>query len=96
MTGTFFAFLVLGVAYFGMWWLGRHPAQVIYEDYVRSAAWRQRARDCKTRAGWRCEGCGSKNDLQAHHRTYARLGRERPSDLVCLCDGCHRAEHGLD
>lgn len=31
--------------------------------------------------------------LHVHHRTYARFGNERPSDLEVLCDSCHNAEH---
>lgn len=37
---------------------------------------------------------GQRNDgelqiLEVHHRTYARRGYERDSDLVALCWGCH-------
>ena len=32
--------------------------------------------------------------LHVHHKTYARFGgRERPADLVVLCDACHRQRH---
>jgi hypothetical protein len=26
---------------------------------------------------------------------YSNLGHEQPGDVVVLCDGCHRAIHGL-
>jgi hypothetical protein len=29
-----------------------------------------------------------------HHLTYARLGRERPGDLLAVCEACHGALHG--
>lgn len=37
---------------------------------------------------------GERNDvemqgLEVHHRTYERLGNERPEDLVALCWCCH-------
>lgn len=30
-----------------------------------------------------------------HHRTYERLGRERPADLTVLCESCHQRYHGV-
>jgi hypothetical protein len=34
--------------------------------------------------------------LEVHHRTYERLGRERPEDLLVLCEKCHAVEHGRE
>jgi 5-methylcytosine-specific restriction endonuclease McrA len=85
---------ILCTLYSCAWLFSRSPI-VVYEDYIRSSRWREKARDCKSRAGWRCARCGSTENLQAHHKTYARLGRERPTDLECLCDGCHETEHQL-
>jgi 5-methylcytosine-specific restriction endonuclease McrA len=65
-----------------------------YEEYTRSWEWRQKAKEAKARAGWQCALCTSAECLEAHHRTYDRLGRERPSDLVVLCWRCHRKHHG--
>lgn len=39
--------------------------------------------------------CGSKGNLQLHHRTYKRLGREHLSDLVPLCKIHHEQAHNL-
>lgn len=69
--------------------LGLRP-KVDYHAYLQSSAWRRRARACYQRAGYRCQVCNSPRSLQAHHRTYERLGAERPADLTCLCDACHR------
>lgn len=33
--------------------------------------------------------------VQVHHVTYVRLGRERPEDIVGLCDDCHYGAHAL-
>lgn len=60
-----------------------------YRAYLRSRAWRKRANDAKRRAGYRCQVCNGAENLQAHHRTYERLGHERPGDLTVLCDACH-------
>jgi 5-methylcytosine-specific restriction endonuclease McrA len=63
-----------------------------YYEYIKSQAWRQRANEAKKRAGYRCQVCNKHRDetqLDAHHRTYERLGRERPEDITVLCRGCH-------
>lgn len=65
---------------------------VDYYTYIRSAQWRQRANEAKRRAGYRCQVCNrSSSDvvLNAHHRTYERLGNEHPDDITVLCRDCH-------
>ena len=41
------------------------------------------------RTGGRCPVCRRKVDLQLHHNTYIRWGRERMKDVCILCDRCH-------
>jgi len=41
-----------------------------------------------------CERCRSVASRQIHHRTYVRLGHERPEDILALCRECHQAVHG--
>ena len=68
------------------------PRRVNYRQYLRSPEWKARARATKLRAGMRCQHCGVTGNfytLQAHHVSYARLGHERASDLIALCDKCH-------
>ena len=63
-----------------------------YKHYLTTAAWKQRAGDAKSRAGNRCQVCnvsGTVARLNTHHRTYERLGHERPEDLTVLCQDCH-------
>lgn len=64
-----------------------------YAAYLRSEHWQNvkrayfasgRPRDCFV--------CGG-GPVQIHHRSYARIGRERPRDLVALCRGCHEEVH---
>ena len=65
-----------------------------YDEYIKSDAWRKRARAAKKRAKGRCQICYSDGELHAHHRTYQRLGEEWPTDLTVLCSDCHRLVHG--
>lgn len=80
------------------------PARAVspeqYQAYIRSDDWRQKAERAKKRAGYTCQVCNhGPSDgrlLEAHHRTYARLGNEQPLDITVLCDECHGlfSKHG--
>lgn len=66
--------------------------RVDYYEYIRSPQWRRRADAAKRAAGDRCQVCNrhkSEVTLDAHHRTYERLGHERPEDVTVLCRDCH-------
>jgi len=69
------------------------PFDEWYREYLASPEWRTRAEEAKRRAGGRCMLCNSSGPLQAHHRTYDRVGNEAPDDLVALCDDCHAGYH---
>jgi hypothetical protein len=69
---------------------------VKYEEYLKTAAWAEKRKAAKKRANYRCQTCGvSHRKINAHHNTYERLGDELPSDLLVLCEPCHRTFHGL-
>jgi len=57
--------------------------------YLRSPHWRRTSAAARRRAGYRCEQCHRRTRLDVHHRTYERLGHERPEDLRALCRTCH-------
>ena len=68
-----------------------------YEAYINSTRWRNNpARLAELKAsGLRCRLCYAPEtevELQVHHRTYERLGRELAGDLLTLCKDCH---HGV-
>lgn len=60
-----------------------------YEKYITSEEWRDKANEAKRRADYRCQVCYSQDRLEAHHRTYLRLGREDDGDITVLCHDCH-------
>lgn len=64
-----------------------------YAEYLKSPEWAARSKATKERDGNRCRVCNSPDRLQAHHRTYERVGREAEGDLVTLCDPCHDLFH---
>jgi hypothetical protein len=65
-----------------------------YRAVMASGGWRRRRAAAIRRAGRRCQRCGVRGPLDVHHLTYRRLGRERPGDLLALCESCHGALHG--
>jgi hypothetical protein len=68
-------------------------SHVAYQDYLASEAWRARRRIMLKRSFHKCQVCGASDQLQIHHRTYDRLGNERPEDLTVLCGSCHTLFH---
>jgi hypothetical protein len=86
------------------WWRSRRPGGAggagghahsgRYRAVMGSAGWRRLRAATIRRAGRRCERCGARGPLDAHHLTYARLGRERPGDLLAVCERCHGVLHG--
>jgi len=66
-----------------------------YRKYITSPAWRcnpARLREFEA-AGFQCRLCPNSPArgyaLQAHHRTYERVGCEIDGDLTTLCQPCH-------
>jgi hypothetical protein len=68
-------------------------AKLSYAEYLLSPWWKSRSRQAKIKARWKCQRCGGKSGLQAHHRHYDTLGCERDCDLEVLCRACHEATH---
>ena len=57
-------------------------------------AYRQLSREVLARDGWRCQDCGTAQNLQIHHiRSRGRLGDDVEENLITLCAGCHKARH---
>lgn len=67
-----------------------------YYEYLNSPEWKKKSRAAKRREEYRCQLCYRHQDevqLDAHHRTYERLGHEKPTDIVVLCHDCHGKFH---
>jgi hypothetical protein len=74
--------------------------RVNYYEYIASPAWKRKANAAKEAAGYRCQVCNKGKDngaqLDAHHRTYERLGNECPEDITVLCHKCHGLYHRFE
>lgn len=72
-----------------------------YSQYLGSRHWqdvKRRWKDSKLYQGWVCHSanCRCKRGLSFHHRTYERLGREELSDIILVCENCHKKIHRLE
>jgi hypothetical protein len=71
-----------------------------YRQYIASADWQQRRKQF-LRPWTFCWGCmmprwlakiAYGQDINVHHKSYANLGNERPTDVTTLCRRCHEIE----
>ena len=46
------------------------------------------------RDGWRCQVCGSMQNLQVHHLKFrSQSGSDVEQNLITLCADCHKGVH---
>ena len=74
-----------------------------YNIYIQSKLWRDKKEYLLNKRGCKCEVCGTvpkisydmyrMTIINIHHKTYERFGNELESDLIILCDKCHKKIH---
>lgn len=65
-----------------------------YAEYLKTDEWQKTRRRALASAGVKCQMCSATDKpLNIHHNSYERLGYERPSDVICLCEPCHAKHH---
>lgn len=62
-----------------------------YSAFLRTPEWRALREEVFARDGGMCRMCKSKDNLRAHHISYAEL--LNPDNLVTLCNKCHEQVH---
>ena len=51
-------------------------------------------REALERDGWRCQVCGTKQNLQVHHLKFrSQCGGDEEQNLITLCATCHARIH---
>ena len=77
-------------------YLGKN--NITYNKYLKSPHWYslkirfRKSSYCKNQ----CWICGSKQNINIHHKTYRRIGKEWVSDLIELCRTCHKEVHEVE
>lgn len=77
--------------------IAEHIREMDYREFLDTPYWKAIARYVKYRAKYKCMLCGKSGILNVHHRNYECHGYELQrwsSELICLCDECHRKHHG--
>lgn len=64
-----------------------------YWDYLHSPMWYEKRDAVLRRDRYCCRVCGSRERVDVHHINYKRIFHERDSDLMVLCNSCHRLVH---
>lgn len=65
-----------------------------YSDKLKDGQWQRRRLEILQRDDFKCTVCGSTKLLHIHHNKYTGQPWDAPaSDLVTLCDSCHKKEH---
>lgn len=58
------------------------------------AAFARLHRQILARDGWRCQACGSSQNLQIHHKKFrSQSGHDSEDNLITLCARCHAETH---
>lgn len=70
--------------------------QYEYREFLKSDFWKSFSNAKKESVGGKCEKCGAKKSLNAHHVVYRNPWTAvRMEDLIVLCRKCHRKAHGI-
>lgn len=67
-----------------------------YNDYIKSIHWQNKKLEYFRFHDKRCMECGNHKSIQLHHLTYEHIGNERLSELIPLCEMCHKSIHAVD
>ncbi len=61
-----------------------------YDEYMLTPEWQATRKRMLRHVGSRCQMChGESVHLEVHHWTDENLGREKPEDLIVLCESCY-------
>ena len=80
-------------------------SEMTYEQFLNTEYWLIITQYLKKQSNFTCCDCGRKftvtKQLNVHHLTYENHGREhltevQQSDLVVLCEDCHKNRHAND
>ena len=69
--------------------------EITYAQYLKSDEWKEIKAKARTRPFYsQCFICGSKGQLDIHHRSYRFIHSKNPMrDLIALCRNCHECIH---
>ena len=69
-----------------------------YIDQLNTIEWKIKSHEIKKRDGYKCQICGTRQNLNVHHVQYEPdlLAWQYPSNYyITLCENCHLYEHSI-
>ena len=75
------------------YWDWKKEEKKLYSQYLNSKEWDEKRKIKLIESDYKCQRCGEKQNLQVHHKHYENIKKEKPEDLVVLCDVCHEMAH---
>jgi hypothetical protein len=66
-----------------------------YRQYLQSDHWKAFRKKYYQKYGYKCRICGSTENVNLHHKTYNRLGKEWLMDVISLCETHHHEFHAF-
>ena len=65
----------------------------VYQNYLKTKEWYKIRNLSLKYSEYKCCRCGDSENLQTHHLNYNNLGNEEISDLITVCNSCHKKFH---
>ena len=66
-----------------------------YNIYLNSESWKDKRNKVLEKCDHKCQLCSKAEKLNVHHNNYKRIGVEKPTDLIALCNKCHKKFHNI-
>ena len=66
-----------------------------YDEYLSCDHWNAIRMDKIEESDFKCQLCGNEDKLNVHHNNYDNLFMEAKSDLIVLCESCHKKFHDI-
>lgn len=66
-----------------------------YDEYLSYTHWNTIRMLKLEEADFKCQLCGNEDKLNVHHNNYDNLFMEAKSDLIVLCESCHKKFHDI-
>ena len=68
---------------------------MVYNNYLKSQEWYILKNLALKYSNYKCSKCGETENLNIHHLNYNNIGNEEISDLITVCNSCHKEFHKI-
>lgn len=72
------------------------PESMNYKEYLQTEHWQLKREQALKYFNYECSACGTKFNLNVHHKRYDNLFEEKIEDLAVFCKRCHNNFHERD